>query len=86
MLIQQESLHHIAVRCRERNTPVVVGGPYLSTSPEKRTGVEHILCGEAETLLKPFLEDLARDRGRRIQGPSSPPGRMAAQTSIICQR
>jgi len=73
MLIQKDGLHGIAAQCRQRNTPVVAGGPYPSTAPEEMAGVDHILCGEVETLLEAFLTDLARDGARRIYGPAPPP-------------
>jgi radical SAM superfamily enzyme YgiQ (UPF0313 family) len=78
MLIQKDGLHRIAAQCRQRNTPVVAGGPYPSTEPETMTDVNHILCGEVETLLESFLADVATGCARRIYGPVMPPDIAAA--------
>ncbi len=73
MLIQQKALHRIAARCRRLNTPVVAGGPYPSTAPEEMVDVDHVLCGEVETLMPTFLADYARGRARRVYAPPPPP-------------
>jgi radical SAM superfamily enzyme YgiQ (UPF0313 family) len=61
MVVQAASLAEVVARCSRLNVPVVAGGPYPSTSPERLTGVDHVFVGEAEGALAELAQDL--DRG-----------------------
>ena len=55
MLIQSASMESIVRRCKARGKRVVVGGPYVSTSPEALPLADHIFVGEAEETLPQFV-------------------------------
>ena len=60
MIVQKDSLERVVSLCKARGKPVVVGGPYVSTSAEQLPEADHIFVGEAETTLPEFLSDLER--------------------------
>lgn len=66
MIVQNESLEAVVELCRERGKPVAVGGPYVSTSPERLPDADHIFIGEAETTLPEFISDLELGIARKI--------------------
>ncbi|MDR3726612.1 MAG: radical SAM protein [Terracidiphilus sp.] len=57
MHIQQEKLVAIVERCRVLGRRTVVGGPIASSLPAEELKADHIVIGEAESL----IADLARD-------------------------
>jgi len=57
MHIQQPALAAIVERCRKRGLRTVVGGPIASSVPAAELKADHIVIGEAESL----IVDLARD-------------------------
>jgi radical SAM superfamily enzyme YgiQ (UPF0313 family) len=50
MIIQKDCMAGVIKRCREAGIPVVVGGPFVSTSPEaaELAGAASLVTGEAE--------------------------------------
>lgn len=68
MIAQKDSLREVVAMARKHNKTVVVGGPYATSSPEEvlDMGVDHIVGGEAEMTLTPFLEDYARGSAKRV--------------------
>src|SRR5262249_19357876 len=63
MIIQRESLLEVVRRARERGKMVVAGGPYAATSPEALASeVDCVVVGEAEELIAPLCEAIARGR------------------------
>ena len=57
MHIQRESLLSVVERCRARGLRTVVGGPIASSLPAAELKADHVVIGEAESL----IADLARD-------------------------
>ncbi len=66
MIVQKESLHHVVDLCKQYGKRVVVGGPYITTSPETLPHADHIFLGEAETTFPEFLRDLKDGQPKRI--------------------
>lgn len=66
MIVQNESLADVVLRCRGRGKKVVVGGPYVSTSSERLPDADHIFIGEAETTLPEFIRDLEFGSPKKI--------------------
>ena len=66
MLIQKESLLRVVNLCNAVGKQVVVGGPYVSGSKEGVPGANHIVIGEAETILPKLAQDLERGEAENI--------------------
>jgi radical SAM superfamily enzyme YgiQ (UPF0313 family) len=62
MIIQKDCMAGVIKRCREAGIPVVVGGPFVSTSPEaaELAGAASLVTGEAEDprLISQLVSDL----------------------------
>ena len=58
MHVQQEHLHSLVRRCRARGLRTVVGGPITSSLPAADIGADHIVIGEAETIVDDLVRDL----------------------------
>ena len=59
MLVQRKSVTEILNRCRKLGAKVVAGGPLFTSTPEDfQDMVDHMVLGEAELSLPPFLRDL----------------------------
>ena len=65
MHIQRESLLEIVERCRARGLRTVVGGPIASSVPAAELMADHVVIGEAESL----IADLVRDLEKRTAKP-----------------
>jgi len=63
MLPQQGDALALIKMCRERNVPVVVGGPDATSSPEVYESADFRVLGEAEGILESFIS--AWDDGER---------------------
>jgi radical SAM superfamily enzyme YgiQ (UPF0313 family) len=57
MHIQQDALFAILARCRALGLRTVVGGPIASSLPAEKIDADHVVIGEAESL----ISDLSRD-------------------------
>jgi radical SAM superfamily enzyme YgiQ (UPF0313 family) len=80
MHIQRESLLAIVERCRVRGLRTVVGGPIASSVPAAELRANHVVIGEAESLIAPLAWDLEQGAARpvyqateRPQMQTSPP-------------
>ena len=70
MHIQRESLLAIVERCRARGLRTVVGGPIASSVPAAELKADHVVIGEAESLIADLARDLEAGNGA---GPSTRP-------------
>lgn len=66
MAVQQQSVNDILARCRHLGVKTVVGGPLFTSAPADFDEADHLVLGEAEITLRPFLEDLEKGRARHI--------------------
>src|SRR3989304_1609800 len=66
MVVQRNSARDVIARCKAARVPVVAGGPLFSAEHADFPEVDHFVLNEAELTLRPFLDDLARGRARRV--------------------
>lgn len=66
MGIQEAAAVAVIARCQAAAVPVVAGGPLFSAEPERFPDVDHLVLGEAEVTLPPFIADLLAGRPRRL--------------------
>ena len=66
MHIQHRSLLEIVGRCRARGLKTVVGGPIASTLLKDELQADHVVIGEAESLIAELARDLERGEARDV--------------------
>jgi hypothetical protein len=66
MMPQQADCLEIIRKARQRGKRVVVGGPDATSSPHLYGEANHLILGEGELTLPPFLEDLDAGTARAI--------------------
>ncbi len=66
MHIQRESLLAIVERCRARGLRTVVGGPIASSVPAADLKTDHVVIGEAESLIADLARDLEEGTARPV--------------------
>ena len=64
--IDGQSAKDLIARCKEARVKTVAGGPLFAAAPDDFPEVDHLVLNEAETTLRPFLEDLARGEARHL--------------------
>ena len=73
MHIQREALAAIVERCRARSLRTVVGGPITSSVPRAELQADHVVIGEAESLVADLARDLEQGKGKAVyQGAERP--------------
>ena len=66
MRIQGESMTRVIQRCKKMGKRVVVGGPYVSSTPEQAPEADHVFVGEAEQTFPEFIRDVNAGTARRL--------------------
>jgi radical SAM superfamily enzyme YgiQ (UPF0313 family) len=66
MTIQRESAKGVIARCRQAGVKTVAGGPFFTAYHEDFPDVDHLVLGEAELTIPPFLADLQRGEPRHL--------------------
>jgi radical SAM superfamily enzyme YgiQ (UPF0313 family) len=66
MRIQGESMTQVIRLAKRMGKRVVVGGPYVSSTPEDAPDADHVFVGEAETTFPEFIRDLSAGNARRV--------------------
>ena len=66
MTIQRGSTQEVITRCRELGVKTVAGGPLFTACHEDFPEVDHLVLGEAELTLPPFLADLGSGAARHL--------------------
>jgi len=66
MDIQFDSTKNVIQKCKDLGVKTVAGGPLFSTRPEEFSEVDHLVLGEAEKTLEPFLLDLEKGQAKHI--------------------
>lgn len=64
MIAQKETTKALIARCHEAGLTVVAGGPLFTGEPDTFPEVEHLVLGEAEVSLAPFIEDYLAGKAR----------------------
>ena len=73
MAVQKKSVDEVITRCRHLGTKIVAGGPLFTAGFEEFDGIDHLVLGEAEATLPPFLEDLEKGQARQIYASNERP-------------
>lgn len=71
MTVQRPSAEVVLERCRAAGLRTVAGGPLFTVEPGEFPLVDHLVLGEAEVSLAPFLADLAAGSARRVYAAES---------------
>jgi len=66
MTIQRESSQEVIARCRRMGVKTVAGGPLFTACHDDFSEVDHLVLGEAELTLPPFLADLRAGGARHL--------------------
>jgi radical SAM superfamily enzyme YgiQ (UPF0313 family) len=66
MHIQRDSLMAIVERCRARGLRTVIGGPIASSIPAAELKADHVVIGEAESLMSGLALDIEQGTARDI--------------------
>lgn len=82
MSIQRKSAGRLIVRCKQKNIPVVAGGPLFTEEPENYPLVDHLVLNEAEITFPAFLKDLEEGRPNPVYSTQNYPELKACPTPV----
>ncbi len=66
MVIQKQNAKRVIARAKAADLRVIAGGPLFTIEPDEFPLADHLILGEAETVLPRFLADLADGRPARV--------------------
>jgi radical SAM superfamily enzyme YgiQ (UPF0313 family) len=66
MVVQKDSVKEVIKRCQKLGAKIVAGGPLFTTGYDEFEEVDHLVLGEAEVTLPPFLSDLEKGGAQHI--------------------
>ncbi|MBN1812965.1 MAG: B12-binding domain-containing radical SAM protein, partial [Anaerolineae bacterium] len=66
MVVQREAVRDVFRRCKKVGLPIVAGGPLFMHESQCFSEVDHFVLGEAEVVLPGFVDDVRRDRLKRV--------------------
>lgn len=66
MRIQDESMQRVIRQCKRLGKRVIVGGPYVSSTPEQAADADHVFVGEAEATFPEFVRDFTAGAPKRL--------------------
>jgi len=66
MMVQRESAEDVIARCQALGVRTVAGGPLFTSQPDAFPQVDHLILGEGEISIPPFLRDLQAGTPKRI--------------------
>jgi radical SAM superfamily enzyme YgiQ (UPF0313 family) len=58
MHVQRRSVAEVIARCRRLGVKIIAGGPYFTTSSDTFADIDHLVLGEAETVLSVLFDDI----------------------------
>ncbi len=64
--IQKNSFEYALKRCHRLGVKIIAGGPMVTRNLEEFPEISHFILGEAESAIKPFLDDLASGSAVKI--------------------
>ncbi len=84
MHIQKEALFVILARCRALGLRTVVGGPIASSLPAAEIKADHVVIGEAESLIADLARDLEQGAAKPVYQATERPA-TRDEPSARCQ-
>ncbi|MBI2850966.1 MAG: B12-binding domain-containing radical SAM protein [Chloroflexi bacterium] len=73
MVVQKASVKEVVARCKKLGIKTVAGGPLFTARPDEFDDVDHLVLGEAEITLAPFLADIEKGCARHLYSTSERP-------------
>ena len=73
MIVQRDSIQEIIESCTRSKVPVIIGGPYATSSYQEIKGATSFVLGEVEDYFQEVIVDLRRGRLRRLYEPARDP-------------
>jgi len=73
MHIQHDAMAAVLARCRARGLRTVVGGPIASSVPAAELNADHVVIGEAESLIAELARDLEQGVAKAIYQAATRP-------------